>query len=182
MKEFPFYSVDSTAWLISMKTSQYRMPGGKYVKLQDMEEWARQRKLDPKPLRQYLGIGLYGEKPDPEGNSGPYFLATIAMSQELEMQYRVTEHWRSKGVRWAEQDDIAPLSAAEPWYETEEGKQTLLILKDQSKDKERLRGEVLTELEALERQDARWNAKVEKQITDPELAEWLGLEKMVPRK
>jgi hypothetical protein len=109
MKEIPFYSVDSTAWLVSMKTSQYRMPGGKYVKLQDMEERARQQKVDPRPLRQLMGISLYGEKPDPEGNSGPYFLATIAMSHELEIQYRVTEHWRDRGIVWDDQHDIAPV-------------------------------------------------------------------------
>src|SRR5208283_1592684 len=55
MKEFPFYSVDSTAWLISMRTSQYRMPDGKYKKLQDMEEKARQQNVDPRPLRQLMG-------------------------------------------------------------------------------------------------------------------------------
>jgi hypothetical protein len=40
-----------------------------------------------------------------------------AMEYYVEIEHRVTEHWRSKGVRWEEQDDIARLLYSKPWWE-----------------------------------------------------------------
>jgi hypothetical protein len=145
MKEFPYYSVDSTWWVQAGKRSLRPSPSA-YMSLEqwkqilrrdgerfmqwareaggEWEEWARERDslgeqcveegLD-EYLRTGLGFGTPGVDPDPEGNSGGYWLQTLAMAAEVEREAEITKFWRQKGVVW--DDDVyrgAKLLADEP--------------------------------------------------------------------
>ena len=67
-------------------------------------------------IRRMLGYAKPGDNPDPDANSGVYFLVTLAMEADVSTQIRITELWRSKGVDWGAQDDIASHWTPEPWW------------------------------------------------------------------
>jgi hypothetical protein len=108
MKQFPFYSVDNSGWLVSIRAhvrAQAGQSGTAYKKL----DWWKQRALaDGIPaeglddLRQMLGYRLREEKADPEGHSGDYFLMYLAIDRAVEMECRVTDFWREQGVDWGD--------------------------------------------------------------------------------
>jgi hypothetical protein len=106
MRQFPFYSLDNTAWLQSVRSHSRAMSSGfrtQYWTLKDWEDLAREQKMPTrsiKRLREMLGYGVYGEKADPEGNSGHYWLMYVAMDLAVETECRITDFWRSLGVDW----------------------------------------------------------------------------------
>jgi hypothetical protein len=105
LQEFPFYSVDSTAWLQSVRShSRAQMSDGgfrvSYRRLSDWEKLAKQCGMPTKYLQEMLGYGKRGEKADPEGRSGDYWLLYLAMDAYVEAERKITEFWRHKGVVW----------------------------------------------------------------------------------
>jgi len=105
MRQFPFYSVDSTAWLQSVRSHSRAMGGGfhtEYWPLRKWEDLARRDKMPTRFLREMLGYGVYGEPADPEGNSGHYWLMYLAIDRAVDTECRITDFWRSKGVDWGD--------------------------------------------------------------------------------
>jgi hypothetical protein len=107
MKRFPFYSVDTTAWLQSVKAHSRAMgiDGGlktEYWTLSKWEDRARQCKVPTKYLREMLGYGEYGGPRDLGGNSGDYWLMYLAADRAVETECRITDLWRNKGVDWGD--------------------------------------------------------------------------------
>lgn len=139
MEQFPFFSVDNTGWLPA-SLAHLRRQSGRPPRYRSLDDWHRVMRVEESiapdqmkdDIRRMLGYAKPGDKPDPAANFGVYFLVTLAMEVDVETQIRVTELWRSKGVEWEEQKDIKPHWKPEPWYETEEGRRTLAILKAQS--------------------------------------------------
>jgi len=173
MKEYPFYSVDSTAWLQAGKGNLTSIcgPSGQ-VHTRSLKVWTRraaangilgdlENGVSPKNMKYFREcLGIVPGVDDRNGNWGSYFKLIQSMGAYMEQEYFVTKYWREeKGLTL---DHEPP---------------------ERQRENEPPIAEVLAELEALERQNARWNAKVEKQIRDPEVAEWLGLkEKKAQRK
>jgi hypothetical protein len=106
MGQFPFYSVDNTAWLQSVRShSRSHLRGDwktAYMTLRDWEERASSDGIPTKFLRPMLGYGVPGEKADPEGNSGHYWLMYLAMDAAVESECRIADFWRNKGVDWGD--------------------------------------------------------------------------------
>jgi hypothetical protein len=112
MMQFPFYSVDNTAWLQSFRShsrAQFNTASNrtKYMSLEDWEERARDCDMPTTYLREMLGYAKRGERSDPEGNSGYYWLMKLAMDAAVETERRITDSWQQKGVVWHEQKPIA---------------------------------------------------------------------------
>jgi hypothetical protein len=119
MERFPFFSVDNTGWLPSVRANLRRIErrtGPIYTPLSYWKKFARRHGIHTRYLREMLGFSAPGEKPDPEANRGIYFRAWVAMECDVETQSSVTELWRSKGVDWEEQRDIKPLWTSTPWW------------------------------------------------------------------
>jgi hypothetical protein len=120
MERFPFFSVDNTGWLPSVRANQRRLGRGTggpiYTSLSYWKKLARRQGIHTRYLRKMLGFSAPGEKADPEANRGIFFRAWVAMQCDVETQIRVTELWRSKGLDWDEQHDIKPLWTPTPWW------------------------------------------------------------------
>ena len=120
MERFPFFSVDNTGWLPSVRANLRRLEtrtGPRNMSLGDWKKKLAGRKgIYTRYLRKMLDYSLPGEKPDPKANRGIYFRALVAIKCDVETQSRVTELWRSKGVDWEEQRDIKPLWTPTPWW------------------------------------------------------------------
>lgn len=120
MERFPFFSVDNTGWVPSVKANLRRIETRTGPRNMSLGEWkkklAGRKGIYTRYLRKMLDYSLPGEKPDPEANRGIYFRALVAIKCDVETQSRVTELWRSKGVDWEEQRDIKPLWTPTPWW------------------------------------------------------------------
>jgi hypothetical protein len=123
MEQFPFFSVDNTAWLPASKAHLRRQPT-RLTKHWSLDDWFRVMRVEEsiapdlmkEDIRRGLGYASPGDKPDPDANTGVYFLVTLAMWRDVETQHRVTELWRSKGVDWDVQKDIASPWKPKPWW------------------------------------------------------------------
>ena len=105
MMQFPFYSVDNTAWLQCFRSHARAVltEDGfhtKYWRLRDFEKRTARERVSKHDLREMLGYSLPSEKADPNGAHGYYYLMYLAMSCAVETQFLITEFWRSKGVVW----------------------------------------------------------------------------------
>jgi hypothetical protein len=120
MEQFPFYSVDNTGWIIAGRANLHRHFVGHRPVYWSLEDWKRLAEADRVPtwpLRKMLGFGKPGARPDPQANSGGYWLQTLAMRCEVETESYVTELWRSKGVDWDDQTYIKPAFTPKPWWD-----------------------------------------------------------------
>jgi len=100
MKEFPFFSVDSTAWLQSARAHlHFRSRGGRPLgwTLEQWKKLARKYGMPTRYLKKSLGYGTRGKKPDPNG-PGSYWLMFVAMWV-----------WQEKGVDFGQ-------CVARPWW------------------------------------------------------------------
>lgn len=157
MKQFPFFSVDNTTAFQSTLLHSRRNLDGKYMTLGDWERLARRDGVPTKFLRGMLGYGIPGELPELDGQSGSYWLLCLGMQADVEMERRVTKHWRDRGLVLDEEPpkntwEIAsknggPASAAE----------------------------VAADLKRISAEDFRRSAILESQVKDPENRRWLGL-------
>jgi hypothetical protein len=100
MRQFPFYSVDNTAWLQCFRSHSLAVLAEDGFRT---EYWTRKDFADHPGRRvpvETLRYGLPGEKADPNGSFGHYYLMYIAMCCAVETECLITDCWRSKGVVW----------------------------------------------------------------------------------
>ena len=102
MEQFPFYSVDSTAWEQSIRSKLYRhlfvRNRRSNWKLKDMNDG------ETPDIREMVGLlEALGEKSDLNGNSGTYFLHVRGMAGDVLLGRHVTDVWEAKGVTWNDQ-------------------------------------------------------------------------------
>jgi len=105
MKQFPFYSLDNSAWLQSFLSHSRAILAEngfrtEYWTLKDFVEHPRAGRLPIGALREMLGFGLRDEKADLEGSSGYYYLMFLAICSAVETECLITDFWRSNGVVW----------------------------------------------------------------------------------
>lgn len=96
MEEFPFYSVDSTAWLQGGRSGAYRYFTGMRAPLIPPSEWKQNLNICIPAIDRYRGPG----EADPEANVGIYFFAMRCMMRDVQLQEYITRRWAQRGVVW----------------------------------------------------------------------------------
>lgn len=96
MEAFPFYSVDSTAWLQGGRASAYRVFDGRRGELIPPEEWKHRLPVCVPAIDRYRTQG----EADPNAEYGSYFFAMRCMRADVMLEKYITELWRVRGVVW----------------------------------------------------------------------------------
>lgn len=109
MKEYPFYSVDSTAWVQAGKSNltSICLPSG-HISNSSLKEWTRRLAaqgilgdledgIHPENMK-YLreALGIVPGVDDRDGNWGPYFKMVQAMGAYVEQERWITKYWREE--------------------------------------------------------------------------------------
>jgi len=108
MKQFPFFSIDNSGWLQSVRSHSRAHISRAGTVYKRRSYWEKRALADGIPaegladLRKMLGYRPKEEKADPEGHSGEYFLMYLAMESAVEMECRITDSWRQRGVDWGD--------------------------------------------------------------------------------
>jgi hypothetical protein len=101
MERLPFFSVDNTSWLQGARSHARRFSLGDRSIYQTLDQWkrlARECGMPTRYLREMLGYGVPGERPDPKGNSGTYWLMFLAMEADVVTECHITKHWGDRGL------------------------------------------------------------------------------------
>ena len=110
METYPFYSVDSTAWLQGAKRSAYRYWDGSEAPLVDPSEW-ESRAAESQPIYDSASDpsclqGTFRYRKRGEGSKdhefGSYWFGKHAIKQDVQLQKYITAHWEYRGVTWDE--------------------------------------------------------------------------------
>lgn len=96
METYPFYSVDSTAWLQGGRSGSYRHWDGYRATLDAQCEWKHNKTWCTECVERYREQG----QADPTGEYGSYWYARACMAADVQLQNYITELWRQRGVEW----------------------------------------------------------------------------------
>lgn len=102
MERFPFYSVDSTAWLQAANAGCYRYYCGSDTPAAGQEDWLKPA-LDYSSERKYgvpaqlTAVQNYRDRGECKG---VYYLHETAMRADVPLEAYITRFWERNGVRW----------------------------------------------------------------------------------
>lgn len=96
MEMFPFYSVDSTAWLQGGRANAYRIFLGRQAELIQTSEWKNNHHTCVPAIDRYRLPGEANENCE----YGSYFFAMRCMEVDVKLEKYITELWRLRGVVW----------------------------------------------------------------------------------
>jgi hypothetical protein len=99
IEAFPFYSVDSTAWLQGAKTGAYRTFDGFRMSYIPQGQWAANLPVCASAIHRHRPPG---EQQDQSGDTGIYFFAIRAMAMEVHFETYISSVWREQGVVWSQ--------------------------------------------------------------------------------
>ena len=119
MKTFPFFSVDTTAWLNGGKAHVWQLCLGERIKSLSARDLAKLVSKTEDSIRENkeLPYEVPGDPKDKSDVRGTYFFMRYAMQAYVELAYFISLYWENQGVFW-ERDD-SPLDLARNGYDYE---------------------------------------------------------------